>query len=75
MVTDADVIVVGLGPGGDYVAGRLAVAGLDGSASSALVGGECPYWECVPSKMVIRAANALAEARRVRSCVSAGSST
>jgi len=65
MVTDADVIVVGLGPGGEYVAGRLAEAGLDGSASSALVGGECPYWGCVPSKMVIRAANALAEARRV----------
>ena len=66
MVTDADVIVVGLGPGGEYVAGRLAEAGLDVvGIESALVGRECPYWGCVPSKMVIRAANALAEARRV----------
>jgi pyruvate/2-oxoglutarate dehydrogenase complex dihydrolipoamide dehydrogenase (E3) component len=66
MVTDADVIVVGLGPGGEYVAGRLAEAGLDVvGIESALVGGECPYWGCVPSKMVIRAANTLAEARRV----------
>ncbi|HEY2076270.1 MAG TPA: NAD(P)/FAD-dependent oxidoreductase [Streptosporangiaceae bacterium] len=66
MFTDADVIVVGLGPGGEYVAARLAEAGLDVvGIESALVGGECPYWGCVPSKMVIRAANALAEARRV----------
>lgn len=66
MVTDADVIVVGLGLGGEYIAGRLAEAGLDAvGIESALVGGECPYWGCVPSKMVIRAANALAEARRV----------
>src|SRR6201988_165619 len=66
MVTDAEVIVVGLGPGGEYVAARLAEAGHDVvGIESALVGGECPYWGCVPSKMVIRAANALAEARRV----------
>lgn len=66
MVTDADVIVVGLGSGREYVAGRLAEAGIDVvGIESALVGRECPYWGCVPSKMVIRAANALAEARRV----------
>jgi pyruvate/2-oxoglutarate dehydrogenase complex dihydrolipoamide dehydrogenase (E3) component len=66
MTIEVDVIVVGLGPGGEYVAGRLAEAGLDVvGIESALVGGECPYWGCVPSKMIIRAANTLAEARRV----------
>ena len=66
MTSDADVIVVGLGVGGDFVAGRLAEAGLEVvGIESTLVGGECPYWGCVPSKMSIRAANALAEARRV----------
>jgi pyruvate/2-oxoglutarate dehydrogenase complex dihydrolipoamide dehydrogenase (E3) component len=62
----ADVIVVGMGPGGEDLAGRLAEAGLDVVGVEAeLVGGECPYWGCVPSKMMIRAANLLAEARRV----------
>src|ERR1700758_5562257 len=66
MGTDAEVILVGLGPGGEYVAARLAEAGHDVvGIESALVGGECPYWGCVPSKMIIRAANTLAEARRV----------
>jgi pyruvate/2-oxoglutarate dehydrogenase complex dihydrolipoamide dehydrogenase (E3) component len=61
-----DVVVVGLGPGGEALVGRLAAAGLDVVAVEAeLVGGECPYWGCIPSKMLIRAANALAETRRV----------
>jgi pyruvate/2-oxoglutarate dehydrogenase complex dihydrolipoamide dehydrogenase (E3) component len=62
----ADVVVVGMGPGGEDLAGRLAEAGLDVVGVEAeLVGGECPYWGCVPSKMMIRAADLLAEARRV----------
>ncbi len=61
-----DVVVVGLGVGGEEVAGRLAEAGLSVvGIEQGLVGGECPYWGCVPSKMMIRAANLLAEARRV----------
>ncbi len=66
MTDVADVVVVGLGPGGEDVAGRLAEAGLDVvGVEQQLVGGECPYWGCVPSKMMIRAATLLAEAGRV----------
>jgi pyruvate/2-oxoglutarate dehydrogenase complex dihydrolipoamide dehydrogenase (E3) component len=66
MTETADVIVVGMGPGSEDVAGRLAEAGLDVvGIDGALVGGECPYWGCIPSKMMIRAADLLAEARRV----------
>src|SRR6476469_8800606 len=70
MATDSDhtfdVIVIGLGPGGEHVAGSLAERGLRVlGVDRRLVGGECPYWGCIPSKMMIRAADALAEARRV----------
>lgn len=61
-----DVIVIGMGPGGETVAAQLAEAGLKVlGVEKELVGGECPYWGCVPSKMMIRAADLLAEARRI----------
>ncbi len=66
MTSDVDAVVVGLGPGGEAAATKLAEAGLRVvGVEERLVGGECPYYGCVPSKMMIRAANALTESRRV----------
>lgn len=63
---EVDAVVLGLGPGGEYVAQKLAEAGLDVvGVERDLVGGECPFYGCIPSKMMIRAADALGEARRV----------
>lgn len=63
----ADVVVIGMGPAGESVAGQLAESGLDVvGIDRELVGGECPYWGCIPSKMMIRAAGLLAEARRIQ---------
>ena len=61
-----DVAVIGLGVAGEAVAGELAAAGLDViGVESQLVGGECPYWGCIPSKMMVRAAGLIAETARV----------
>ncbi len=55
-----------MGPGGEHAAGTLAEAGLAvAGVESRLVGGECPYWGCVPSKMMIRAADLITEGRRI----------
>ena len=61
-----DLIVLGLGVGGVEVATQCARNGMSVLAvEQRLVGGECPYWGCVPSKAMVRAAQVLAEAGRV----------
>jgi len=71
-IVETDIVVIGMGPGGEDAAGRLAEAGLHVTGVEArLVGGECPYWGCVPSKMMIRAVGLLAEARRIPGMASA----
>lgn len=66
MEETVDAIVIGMGPGGEEVAAGLADAGLNVVAiEERLVGGECPYFACVPTKMMVRGADLLAEAGRV----------
>ncbi|MBV1851667.1 dihydrolipoyl dehydrogenase family protein [Catellatospora tritici] len=66
MAEDFDIIVLGLGVGGEEVGGKLADAGLRVlGIENRLVGGECPYWGCIPSKMMIRASGLLTEGRRI----------
>jgi pyruvate/2-oxoglutarate dehydrogenase complex dihydrolipoamide dehydrogenase (E3) component len=61
-----DVVVIGAGPAGEVAAGRLADRGLSVAiVEDRLVGGECSYWACMPSKALLRPYEALAEARRV----------
>jgi pyruvate/2-oxoglutarate dehydrogenase complex dihydrolipoamide dehydrogenase (E3) component len=61
-----DVVVIGAGPAGENVAGRCADGGLSVAVvERELVGGECSYWGCVPSKTLIRPGDVLAAARRV----------
>lgn len=62
---DVDLVVIGAGPGGESLANQAAAAGLSVVVVDRhLVGGECPYYGCIPSKMMLRAADALAEAHR-----------
>ncbi len=60
-----DLVVIGLGPGGEALATAAAKAGLKVVAvDKHLVGGECPYYGCIPTKMMVRAADLVAEAGR-----------
>ncbi|MGI5460419.1 dihydrolipoyl dehydrogenase family protein [Streptomyces sp. CA-249302] len=61
-----DVVVLGAGPVGENVADRTRAAGLSTAVvESELVGGECSYWACIPSKALLRPVIARADARRV----------
>jgi len=61
-----DVVVIGAGPAGEVVAGRLVENGLTVAiVEPELVGGECSFWACMPSKALLRPAEVLAEVRRV----------
>lgn len=65
-VREFDVVVVGAGPAGEVCAGRVADGGLSVAlVERELVGGECSFYACMPSKALLRPAQALAEARRV----------
>ncbi|MFF8268290.1 dihydrolipoyl dehydrogenase family protein [Streptomyces sp. NPDC016562] len=61
-----DVVVLGGGPAGENIVDRTRAAGLSTAlVESELVGGECSYWACIPSKALLRPVLARADARRV----------
>ena len=66
MTTTYDVVIIGAGPTGENVADRLVQGGLSAAiVERELVGGECSYWACMPTKALLRSAAALRAARQV----------
>ncbi|MGJ9403103.1 dihydrolipoyl dehydrogenase family protein [Arthrobacter sp. KK5.5] len=62
---DFDAIILGMGPGGEVAASQLIDAGLNVAVvERELIGGECGYWACIPSKTLLRPAEARSEADR-----------
>ncbi len=60
-----DVVILGMGPGGEVAAGRLLKAGKRVAiVERELIGGECAYWACIPSKTLLRPPEVRGEARR-----------
>src|SRR5881227_2348467 len=66
MEREVDVVVIGAGPAGEAVAGRLADHGKRVAlVERELIGGECSYYACMPSKALLRPAEILREAARI----------
>ena len=66
MTDEFDVIVIGAGPPGENAAGRAVENGLSAAiVEERLVGGECSFWGCIPSKTLIRPGDVIAAAKRV----------
>jgi pyruvate/2-oxoglutarate dehydrogenase complex dihydrolipoamide dehydrogenase (E3) component len=65
---EADIIILGVGTCGEDLSLRLLAAGVEViGIESDLIGGECPYWACIPSKVMVRAAEEVRTARRAAS--------
>ena len=65
-----DAIVIGMGPGGEVAASRLLAAGRRVVViERELIGGECGYWVCVPSKTLVRPPEARGEVDRAATCM------
>ena len=73
MTNHVDVAVIGMGPGGEVAAGRLLAAGRRVAViERELIGGECAYWACIPSKTVLRPPEAAGGVDRAAGAQGAG---